>query len=520
MIVVLTSSICGIVIGERFEYGSDIALGLCIVGMLQFLLAIFSWRKSKRSKMAERGVQFEEKKSKTFSIPLLSGIFFIVMSLFIVRVQFVSEPVIFVCDEVCSFEGVVTEAPSISEAGQVVIVEPDSAIDVYNVTVRLPLYPAVHVGERIVLTGKVAPPKNSMQHDGKQTFDYRSYLHLHGVGSEMYYPKLEIQNGMRVESIVVRLMRVRETLVTQLTTYVDEPSASLASGMLFGDNSMSKEMINTFRVAGISHIIVLSGFNIAILISFVLLVLAFVPLLVRVMLASTFVVMFVLMVGGEVSVIRATLMSFCALIALMLGRGYVARQALLWSLILIALYQPLHVLYDVSLHLSFLATAGIVYGVEILDKRLVWIRIQSYREIFATTLAAYLATLPYVLYTFGTMSMYALLANMLVLPLVPVMMLTSFFVVMSSYVSHTLAVVFGYITTLLGTLLITVAKIIEGLPFASLSISISSTSLCVMYISIIILFIVLAHSDRHTQDDDDETNETKNDEILSGVISY
>ena len=47
-----------------------------------------------------------------------------------------------------------------------------------------------------------------------------------------------------------------------------------------------KELTDTFRVAGLSHIVVLSGFNIAIIISFVILLLRVVPLFVRVLIAS------------------------------------------------------------------------------------------------------------------------------------------------------------------------------------------------------------------------------------------
>ena len=57
------------------------------------------------------------------------------------------------------------------------------------------------------------------------------------------------------------------------------------------------------------------------------------------------------------------------------------------------------------------------------------IRSTTYKEIVTTTLCAYLATLPYVMYTFGTVSVYALLTNLVVLPLVPIMMLLTALVV-------------------------------------------------------------------------------------------
>jgi len=66
-------------------------------------------------------------------------------------------------------------------------------------------------------------------------------------------------------------------------------------------------------------------------------------------------------------VIRATLMSFVGLLAMLLGRAYVAKQALILSLLAIVMYEPYALMHDVSLHLSFLATAGIVYLSEPLE---------------------------------------------------------------------------------------------------------------------------------------------------------
>jgi competence protein ComEC len=224
------------------------------------------------------------------------------------------------------------------------------------------------------------------------------------------------------------------------------------------------------------------------------------------------------MVGAEVSVVRATLMSFIGLLALVIGRGYVARQALLLSLIAITFYDPVHLLHDASLHLSFLATAGIVYMSDGIHAMLIKIQSKSYREIITTTIAAYLATLPYVMYIFGTVSLYALLTNIIVLPLVPLMMFVTFLVVLFAPVSHILALMFGYIDTLLGEVIIFVAHVIERLPFASLTVSVSSTMMCVLYVILVGTFAY--NVKRYVRTKRDETLPTKSDEILSEIIHY
>jgi competence protein ComEC len=151
-------------------------------------------------------------------------------------------------------------------------------------------------------------------------------------------------------------------------------------------------------------------------------------------------------------------------------------------LLAIIMYEPDALLHDVSLHLSFLATAGIVYVSAfikgIIEKH---IRSGSLTELASTTLSAYLATLPYVCYMFGTISPYALIANMIALPFVPLAMFLSFIVVCASYVSNALAMVVGYVDTLLLNLLILIARAVEALPFSYVRLPTSFIGMCLLY---------------------------------------
>ncbi len=523
-LIALAGIMVGIIVSEKTIYGTEVALVCLLLGVVQMGLSFFESYQEKKSRESSDTKNEEILKNNThhFSIPLASGIFCIAVFLILVRVQFTEEKNSFVCETACEFRATVVSSPNIKDEYQIFSVQPEvsgNVSDVYDIQIKTPLYPKYEVGDELHITGKVAPPYVSMPHEGKKTFEYDKYLRLHSIGSEMFYPKIEqVDSGRSTISMVTRLERLKENFVERISKNVNEPGASLASGMLFGASSMSSELVQTFRVAGISHIVVLSGFNIAILISFVLLVFALVPLFIRVLLASILVILFVLMVGGEASIIRATCMSFIALFALLVGRAYVARQALILSLIAIILYEPHNILYDVSLHLSFLATAGIVYLSDGIKSILHKVSSATYKEIITTTFAAYIATLPYVMYTFGTVAIYALITNILVLPLVPIAMLITFFVVVSSYISHTLAVLIGYIDTLLTGIIIGVARITEQLPGSSIAVSFSFWMMIFLYVMILVGCVSLTVWMRKKKHD--ETLLTKNDEIWSGVISY
>ncbi len=431
-----------------------------------------------------------------------------------VRTQFVEEKIPYACESSCVFDATIISSPETKDTYQVFTVRPvEAERATYDVQIRAPLYPRFKIGETLHVEGKALLPKVIMPHDGEKSFDYVSYLHSKNIGSEILFPSVEVLDS-EAHSVQEYLGRWKEDLIARLGLYVSSPASALSSGMLFGDSSMSKELTQTFRTSGLSHIVVLSGFNIAIVITSILFVFMFLPLIMRIVLASVFVIMFVMMVGGEAGVMRATAMAFIGLLATLLGRAYVARQALIISFLAIILYEPQALRADASLHLSFLATAGIVYASAPLEKILQKYMKNKYMlSLFTTTLAAYFATLPYVMYTFGTVSLYALVANVLVLPLIPITMLLSFIVVCMSYMSETLSLGFGFMDTLVSNIILFVARTVEALPFSNTSLSVSFTSMCIMYAGVSLLIVYL-----HSKEN--ETLETSTEGYLTDIIKY
>jgi competence protein ComEC len=493
LIAVLGLSL-GIAAGYLSSYASDIAVASFVI-VIVLSAVLYLERKSDA-----RGIAFS----------LLGVIFFFACTLGIVRVQFESEPSPFACEAVCGFDGTIDESPSVSDEYQTLVIHVDD--DHENVQAKVPLYPRYAAGELINVYGKVTIPETTYPHAGAPSFDYSSYLRNKHVGSEMLYPKLEVVDS-EAHTMKYMLMRLKENLVSIIDMYVKSPESSLASGMLFGNASTGKELKDTFRVAGLSHIVVLSGYNIALVVSFTLLLLMFVPLIVRVVASGIFVFLFVLMVGGEASVIRAMLMAFVSLLATLTGREYVARQALLLSFLCIIAYEPYGLLHDVSLHLSFLATAGIVYWNEsILAHLKKWLP-SFIADVGSTTLAAYAATIPYLMYTFGTVSVYALLANIIVLPFIPLMMCAAFATVFASFVAPIAGTVFGLVTSLIGSVILFVATSIAHLPFANVSVSLSLPIMGTLYAFILCGAYYLASRKS-------ETLETTKEGYLTDVISF
>lgn len=495
----LVLGVCfGIVIGYGTAFATEIAIGTLFLFSMQMGIYLFS----------------RKRETAGLALSLTTVLVSIGLVIGIVRVQLVEEKIPYTCETLCSFEAKIVSSPQSKDMYQVLAVQPIATnAEVLGVQLRVPLYPRYAIGDTIRVSGKVSIPNPIPPHGGVKSFDYAEYLATKNIGSEILFPKIEMIDS-DAYTLTEILGRWKENLISRMNQFVASPASTLATGMLFGNSGISKDLSQTFRVAGLSHIIVLSGFNIAIVIASILFIFAFIPLVIRITLASVFVVLFVMMVGAEASVIRATAMAFIALLSTLIGRAYVARQALLLSLFAIIMYSPMSLLADASLHLSFLATAGIVYGSapikEILER---YMSNKTFTELATTTLSAYCATLPYVCYTFGTVSVYALVANILALPFVPIAMLVSFMTVCASYASAPLALFIGYADSLILNAIIFIAQSIEVLPFSYSALPLSFVGMCIMYIFFICVISVLSRKEN-------ETLVTTENGYLTGVVKY
>ena len=258
-------------------------------------------------------------------------------------------------------------------------------------------------------------------------FAYREYLARQGIGGIARVRDAEVV--ARTQGLGVALAGLRTTLLGGLNDLVPEPEAALGAGILLGVRAaIAPEINDAFATAGLTHVVAISGWNIAI-------VAAIVTALVRPLgrrpggrwttatVAAATVGGYVLLAGASPSVVRAALMAGAMLVARLGGsRAHAASALSLAALVMLLAAPP--VLWDVGFQLSLLATAGLIWFGTPIERRMHrwpgWIR-----EPAALTLAAQLTTLPVILVNFERLSLVAPLANVLVVPFVPLAMLGS-----------------------------------------------------------------------------------------------
>ncbi|PIW08435.1 hypothetical protein COW38_00800, partial [Candidatus Collierbacteria bacterium CG17_big_fil_post_rev_8_21_14_2_50_45_7] len=234
--------------------------------------------------------------------------------------------------------------------------------------------------------------------------------------------------GSAPTNIMIMLGHWRKAWVGQLQRTLPEPMASLSGGILLGVKAqMPRDFYQALVNTGTLHVIAASGFNVSVVAAVLM------GVLMRVVSRGWAIgggiggiVVYVLIAGASASVIRAGIMGSLTLIAYYLGRPTEARRLLWVSAGIMLLASPL-MLLDVGFQLSVAATAGLLY----LEP---WIKILSssvgmttyVQSILANylypTLAATIATLPVILWHFGTVSWISPIVNLLVLPIIPLIM--------------------------------------------------------------------------------------------------
>lgn len=268
-------------------------------------------------------------------------------------------------------------------------------------------------------------------------FDYPMYLAKEGIGFVAHRCPIERVEGTD-NHLRTWLHRARVSVTERIASRLPEPEAGLARGLLLGgSDELPDSIADAFRTVGLSHIVAVSGYNISVLAGGLFLfgiVLGWYRKQ-AVWLTLIGIVLFVCLVGAPASAVRAALMAGAAFLALLVARPADGLSLLFLAGALMLAANPLLLRYDIGFQLSFVATFAILISApsRALIRPQSWM-VRSVTEVVLITSAVLVFVIPLSLFHFGTLSPYALLSNVLVLPLVPIAFLLSFSVVLFGWI--------------------------------------------------------------------------------------
>jgi len=295
----------------------------------------------------------------------------------------------------------------------------DSQLAGRRALVYVPRYPLYFYGQKVSLQCKFIRPEPF------EGFAYDQYLALRKIQIVCYQPQISIIGTE--QNIWSFIFKVKDFYYRKFLQGMPEPESSVIRATILSERrEIPKDLQTDLAHVGLTHVIAISGFHIALFIIIVreiLLTLNISPW-VAFWLIAVVVTLYIVMVGQPASAVRSAVMAGVMLIAPLVHRP-VSVWYLLWLTAAIMIFiTPGALRYDIGWQLSFAAVAGLVTWGQWWQSKLNWLpNIFHLPEIVAATLSAQMFTLPLSVYYFHNLSLSSVAANVVVIPLVAPMMI-------------------------------------------------------------------------------------------------
>lgn len=393
--------------------------------------------------------------------------------------------------------GIISDDPTVTEKNQKIIltvtVESDAHVQTTRAITFAPVYPQFSYGDVVDISGVLARPESFVTDSGR-AFDYPNYLLTSDIEYIIESPKLTLISHGRGNVVRRFFVRTRQLFLRHLEEHVGEPYAGFASGVVLGvDGALSKDDEETFRRAGLIHIVVVSGYNITLVGDAIARILSALPYGIASIGSSVGIVGFILLSGASATAIRAGIMAGLVLLARLVKRPYDMTRALAIAGFLMLVENPMILLYNPSFQLSFLATWGLSELSPVTTR--LFARVPErfgLREICATTLATQIAVVPLLMYTAGSVSILSLASNILALPLVPVLMVASIALGALGFLPMLPMVPIAFAIEASSAYIFFIARLVSGFSFANISVPSVPTSLLVaIYIGLFFFAFIM-----------------------------
>lgn len=258
-------------------------------------------------------------------------------------------------------------------------------------------------------------------------------------------------------------------------------------GILIGyTDTLPEDIKESFKKTGVSHILAVSGYNMAIIVMLVYQQLMNRQVSRKISFWMTVIVIlvFTILTGAEASIMRAGIFAILILTAEQIQRYVGGMRPLILCATLLIIMNPFYIAYDIGFQLSFLAVIGLIIYGQLFQTYTEGIPSLGILPMIGETLFAQILVLPILIYYFGQISIISILANILIVPIIPLAMawgsLTSLFLNWS---------IFTYPLIIIIQIVLSLNQSLSNLSWASVTIpQISGFMVLLIYISISVLY--------------------------------
>ena len=341
------------------------------------------------------------------------------------------------------------------------------------------LSPTYYYGERLKAIGVLQPSREKK---------------IIAIIKNPYLQILKGQKGFWLKRLALQSKRKLKEIINQSFPYQE---AAFLKTIFLGDRSdLSFLFKSQLAAIGLIHIIAISGLHLVILMSLLLVLVKHLslPRLWGLGLTLIFLWLFVFLVGGRPSILRAAIMA-----SLLLGGELVHRSAFSFrSLILAAdillFINPFSLRMDIGFQLSFLAVLGIIWLkplITVQKKQSVII------DLMETTLAAQILVWPLLLYHFGQTSIISPLSNLFVTPFLPLLLGLGFPLFLLEFCFPGLLLLGQIFLSPLVWYFLEIIRLFSSLPHIVFTYSLPGWGLALIYLPVLAFFFFLSAFSNH-----------------------
>jgi len=290
-----------------------------------------------------------------------------------------------------------------------------------------------------------------------------------------------------------KLEDFRHGFTAGMYSSLPEPLAPFAMGLLIGQRSLiPPDLYGKLTAVGLTHIVAVSGYNLTIIIGAVRRIMGKRSKFQSLVVSLALIGLFLAVTGLSASIVRAAMISSLSLLAAYYGRTIRPMVLILFTAAVTALWNPFYVWGDIGWYLSFLAFFGILVLAPLFTRRFFGahepgVAVSAVIE----TSAAELLTLPFIMFIFGRLSLIGLVANLLVVPLVPLAMLASFVAALAGMWVPAISGWFALPARLSLTYMLDTILLLARIPHELVSLTLGVWAMILLYASILSIIVVL-----------------------------
>lgn len=320
------------------------------------------------------------------------------------------------------------------------------------------------VPSRIVLkvsTRTTPPPRGAKISFKAKIKENAVSIFSHNNRYSSYANNFKVLNQNKFYSFVNNL-KLRIIKEVRLTLRSEEGNLLLSS--VLGINTLEADSKAAFQATNTAHIFAISGFNLAIIYSFINTIFKGVTLF-SPLISLVFVFLFTVFIGFKFSVLRALIMLIVLVLSLYLGRGKNLMNSLLVAVGVIIAISPTSII-SVSFYLSCIAIFGLVVADKIEIKN-------KFLRIFETSGFVSLFESPIIYFFFNTLSFISIFLNVIVIPLTAVLLPIGIIFIIIVLISNGIAQFFAPLINFFYGILLNITKFAANISFAFTRINIS-----------------------------------------------